>query len=141
MKPTTHYFPAGNDIDTVVHKNVQLSEVTVSDILDSDHLPLIFHLLDLVKTRYLSDPAENFTDLEQFQSLASKLSSPRIQINLGEEANKAACNITASIASGHRLSTSKITLLDLNNNLPGLDSLLKHKQRLRKLASNLGSSM
>jgi hypothetical protein len=35
----THYSRVGNGdvLDTVVHKNVQLSEVTVSDILDSDH--------------------------------------------------------------------------------------------------------
>jgi hypothetical protein len=31
------------------------------------------------------------------------------------------------------LSTSKITLLDINNDPPGLDRLLKHKQRVRKL--------
>jgi hypothetical protein len=41
----THYSPAGNGdmFDIVAHKNVWLSEVTVSDILDSDHLPIVFH--------------------------------------------------------------------------------------------------
>jgi hypothetical protein len=39
----------------------------------------------------------------------------------------------ASIASTYRPSTSKITLSDLNKDLPGLESLLKHKWRLRKL--------
>jgi hypothetical protein len=43
------------------------------------------------------------------------------------------CDLTASIASAYRLSTSKITTLDLNKDLPGLESLLKHKRRLRKL--------
>jgi hypothetical protein len=37
------------------------------------------------------------------------------------------------IVSAYELSTSKITLLDINNNLPGLDRLLKYKQRLRKM--------
>jgi hypothetical protein len=44
-----------------------------------------------------------------------------------------ACDFTASIASAYRLSTSKVTLSDINNDIPGLDRLLKHKQRLRKL--------
>jgi hypothetical protein len=58
---------------------------------------------------------------------------PSIQINLGEEGNKVACDFTASIALVYRLSTSKLTLSDLNKDLPGLESLLKHKRRLRKL--------
>jgi hypothetical protein len=48
---------------------------------------------------------------------------------LGEEANKMACDFTASIASVYMLLTSNSTLSDLNNNLPVLESLLKHKQR------------
>jgi hypothetical protein len=41
----TQYSPAenGDVLDTVVHKSIRLSEVTVSDILDSDHLPIDFH--------------------------------------------------------------------------------------------------
>jgi hypothetical protein len=54
-------------------------------------------------------------------------------IHSGVEAYKATRDFTASIASAYRLSTSKITLWDINNDLPGLDLLLKHKQRLRKL--------
>jgi hypothetical protein len=61
------------------------------------------------------------------------LISPKVEINSGVEADKAARDFTASIASARRLSTSKITLLDINNNLPGLDRLLKYKQRLRKM--------
>jgi hypothetical protein len=57
----------------------------------------------------------------------------RSKINSGIEADKAASDFTASIASAYRLSTSKITLLDINNELPGLDQLLKYKQRLRKM--------
>jgi hypothetical protein len=38
----THYSPAGNVdmIDIVVHQNIRVSDVIVSDILDSDHLPI-----------------------------------------------------------------------------------------------------
>jgi hypothetical protein len=101
--------------------------------LDSDHLPIIFHILDHVKIRNLPDLIEKFTDWEWFQSLASELISPEIEITSEVEANKAACHFTASISSAYRLSTSKITLLDLNNDLPGFDRLLKHKQRLQKM--------
>jgi hypothetical protein len=38
-------------LDIVVHKNIRLSNVIVSVILDSDHLPIIFHILDHVKTK------------------------------------------------------------------------------------------
>jgi hypothetical protein len=62
-----------------------------------------------------------------------ELISPRFKINSEVEANKAAREFTDSIASTYRLATSKVTLLDINNNIPGLDQLLKHKQRLRKL--------
>jgi hypothetical protein len=117
----------------VVHTNVRLSEVIVSDSLDSNHLPIVFHLLlDHVKTRNLSDMVDKFTDWEWFQSLASELMSSRIQINLREEGDIATCDFTACIASVYRLSTSKLTLLDLNKDLPGLESLLKQR-RLRKL--------
>jgi hypothetical protein len=40
----THYSPAGNCdvLDIVVHQNIRVSAVTVSDIFDSDYLPIIF---------------------------------------------------------------------------------------------------
>jgi hypothetical protein len=70
---STHYSAAGNGdvLDIVMHKNIRLSKAIVSDILDSDHLPIIFHLLDHVRTRNLSDPVDKLTDLEWFQSLIS----------------------------------------------------------------------
>ncbi|PNF42024.1 hypothetical protein B7P43_G12302 [Cryptotermes secundus] len=131
----THYSPAGNDdvLDIVVHKNIRVSDVIVSDILDSDHLPIIFNILDHVKIRKLSEPIGKFTDWERFQSLASELISPKLEINSGVEADKAARDFAASIATAYKLSTSKITLSDINNELPGLDLLRKYKQRLRKL--------
>jgi hypothetical protein len=60
-------------------------------------------------------------------------SAPWVSFSSEVEADKAARNLPASISSAYRLSTSKITLLDFNNDLRGLDRLLKHKQRLRKL--------
>jgi endonuclease/exonuclease/phosphatase family metal-dependent hydrolase len=73
----THYSPAGNGdmLDIVVHQNIRVSDVIVSDILDSDHLPIVFHILDHVKIRTLSEPIEKFTDWERIQSLASNLIS------------------------------------------------------------------
>jgi hypothetical protein len=117
-------------LDIVVHQNIRVSNVIVPDILDSDHLPVIFHILDYVKIRNLSDPIEKFTDWDRFQSLASELISPKIEITTGVEADKAARDFSASVASAYRLLTSKITLSDLNNDLPGLDRLLRQKQRL-----------
>jgi hypothetical protein len=122
----THYSPVGNGdvLDIVMHKNIRLSNVIVSDILDSDHLPIIFHNLDHVGTKTISAPLEKITDWERFYSLTSNLISPRIEINSGAEADKVAHVFTASIASAYLLSTSKITLSELNNDLPGLDRLL-----------------
>jgi hypothetical protein len=81
----THYSPRGNGdvLDIVVHKNTELSNVIVSDILDSDHLPILFDILDHVRIQNFSAPTEKFTDWERFQSLASNLISPRIEINSG----------------------------------------------------------
>jgi hypothetical protein len=118
----THYSPAGNGdmLDIVVHKNIRLSHVTVSDILNSDHLPIVIHILDHVSSKKTLGTNQKIYGLET----ASNLISPRIEINSKIEANKVACHFTATIASAHRLSTSKITLSKLNNDLPGLDQLL-----------------
>jgi hypothetical protein len=97
-------------LDIVVHQNIRVSDAIVSDILDSDHLPIVLHILDHVKIRNLSEPIEKFADWDRFQSLVSELISPRIEINSEVEADKAARDFTASIASAYRLSTSKVTL-------------------------------
>jgi hypothetical protein len=65
------------EVDIVMHKNIRLSNVIASDIMDSDHLPIIFHILDHVRTKNVSAPLEKFTDWERFQSVASNLISPR----------------------------------------------------------------
>jgi hypothetical protein len=104
--------------------------VIVSDILDFDHQTTAFHTLDNVKTKNLKEPVKNFTDCERFQSLTSNLISPGTEINL-EEVGKEARDCTAAIALAHRLSTNKVSLSDINNqDLPGLDRWLKHRQRL-----------
>jgi hypothetical protein len=81
----THYSPVGNGdvLDIVVHKDIRLSNV-VSDILNSDHLPIILKTswitLDLKMSRH---------HLRKLQRLTSNLISPRIEINSGVEADKA----------------------------------------------------
>jgi hypothetical protein len=122
--------PTGNGhmLDIIVHKNVRLSEVIVSGILDSSHLPIVFHLLVHIRTRNHSDPVDKFTYSERFHRLASELISPKIQIKSEKEADKATRDFTASLASAYRLSTSKITVSDVNKDIPGLESLLKHKR-------------
>jgi hypothetical protein len=112
----------GDVLNIVVHKNVWLSEVIVSGILDSHHLPVVFHILGHVRTRNLSGPVDKFTNLKWFQSLAFELISSRIKLTQ-EEADKVARDFTASIASAYRLSTSRLTLSDLNKDLPDLESL------------------
>jgi hypothetical protein len=46
-------------LDIVVHQNIRVSDVIASDILDSEQLLVIFHILDHVKIRNLSDPIKN----------------------------------------------------------------------------------
>jgi hypothetical protein len=77
---STHYTPDGRGdvLDIVVHQNVRLSEATVTDTLGSDHLPIMFNILDHVRTSEAVDPVEMLTDWELFQSLASELISPNI---------------------------------------------------------------
>jgi hypothetical protein len=49
-------------LDILVYRNVHLSDVTVSDVLDSDHLLILFHILDHVSARKVSDSVEIGTD-------------------------------------------------------------------------------
>jgi hypothetical protein len=94
-----NYKPDGRDdvVDVLVHQNAQLTEVIVIDNLDSDHLPIIFSILDPVRTREALDPVEKLTDWELFQILASEVISPNIQIHSSNEADKAARDFAASI--------------------------------------------
>jgi hypothetical protein len=94
----------------MIHKNIRISNAIVSDILDSDHLPIVFHILDAVRATKVSESLEKFTDWEWFQNLTSNLMSPRHEINFGVEVDKVACVFAASVSSADRLSTSRITL-------------------------------
>jgi hypothetical protein len=85
----------------------------------------------------LTKTFEKFTNWERFQSLASELISPKIEIRSRQEPCKASHDFVASIASAYRLSTIKITISDINNDIPVLDRLLKYKQRLRKLLQEI----
>jgi hypothetical protein len=100
----------------------------VSGVLDSDHLPDLLHILVHVSVRDALAPADIYTGWERFRSLTCDLTSPRIQIDTVDEAERA-----ASIASAYRLSTREILLPQINSELPELDRLLQLKQRLRKL--------
>jgi len=130
-----HCNPQGNGdvLDNVVHQNVRLSGVIVSDTMDSTHLQILFHILDHVNARDILAPVESHTDCERFRGLTSDLISPRIQIDIADVVDRAACNFAVSVATAYRLSTRKITLSELNNQLPELDRFLQLKRRLRKL--------
>jgi hypothetical protein len=96
-----------NVLDIVVHKRIRLSNVIVSDILDSDYLTIVFPILDHVSMAKPLEPLEKCTNWERFQSLASDLISPSVELNSGVEADKVARDFTASVASAYRLSISR----------------------------------
>jgi len=131
----THYAPRGNGdiLDIAIHHNVRLSGITMSDVLDSDHLPIFFNILNQVCAGDNSVWVETHTDWDLFRSLASDLIHPRFQVDTVQEAEREASVFTASVASAYRLATHKLALSDLNNAPSGLDHFLQLKQRLRKL--------
>jgi hypothetical protein len=100
--------------------------------MDSDHLSIASHASELVRTQNHSNPVEKFTDLERFQSLASKLISPRIRIISWEEADKMTREFTAFITSACRLS-------DMNSDLAGLAKILAEFKEI--VARNPGSRL
>jgi hypothetical protein len=93
----------------------------------------MFSILHPVRTREALDPVEKLTDCELFQSLAPELISQNIKIHSSNEADKAACDFAALIASAYRISTRKTTNLNQKYEIPALDSLLKHKIKVIKL--------
>jgi len=82
----THCTPHGNGdvLDIVIHQNVRLSDVTVSDVLNSDHLPVFFNILDYVRAREISARVETHTHWKRFRSLTSDLIQPLLQIDTVE---------------------------------------------------------
>jgi hypothetical protein len=73
--PLTTLQGTGEIIDTVVTKNIQLSDVTVPDILDSDHLPIFFTILDHVRAKDNLNRVEKFRDWEWFPIHLTKIPS------------------------------------------------------------------
>jgi hypothetical protein len=67
---SNHCCPSGNGdvLDIVGSKNIRLSEAIASDILNSGNLLILFHLLNLIRTRNLWDPDDKFSDWKRFQS-------------------------------------------------------------------------
>lgn len=53
-------------LDVVVHQHILLSEAIVTDFLDSDHLPIMFRILEFVRTREAFDLVEKLTDWDLF---------------------------------------------------------------------------
>jgi len=130
----THYTSRGNRdiLDIVIHQNVRLSEITVSDVLDSDCLPIFFNILVHISAREISPRVETLTDWERFRSLASDLIQLRPQLDT-VEAEEAVSTFIASVASAYRLPTRKLTLSDPNSAPSDLDHFLHLKRRLRRL--------
>jgi hypothetical protein len=79
---STHYIPDGRGdvLDLAVHQNVRLSEVIVTNILDSDHLSIMLSILDPVRMRETLEPVEKLKNWDVFQSLATELVSANILI-------------------------------------------------------------
>jgi hypothetical protein len=117
----------------VLHKNTRISEINLLEILDSDHIPILSYMLDHVSTKDILAPVVTFTDRDRFQSLVSDLISPSTQIHTFKDAEGTARKFTASVASAYRLSTHKITLSEINEELPEYERLLQRKHSLRKL--------
>jgi hypothetical protein len=67
----THYTPDGrsNVLNTVIHQNVCLSQAIVTNILDSDHLPVMFSIRDHVRMREALDTDGRLTDCFRSSSL------------------------------------------------------------------------
>jgi hypothetical protein len=130
-----HYTPdgTGDVLDIVVHQNVRLAEIIVTDILDSDQLPIMLSILDSVGKREALDPVEKLTHWEFVKSLASELISQNIQIHSSNETDEAAYDFAASVASAYRKSTTKTAILDRKYEIPDLE---KHQ---KSMARNHGS--
>jgi hypothetical protein len=59
-----HCTPDGRGyvLNSVVHQNVQWSEIIVTEVLDSDHLPVMVSIVDHVRARDVLDPTEKCWD-------------------------------------------------------------------------------
>lgn len=121
-------------LDIAVHKNVRLSEVIVSEVLDYDHLSLVFHLLHQSASWKISAPYDKFTDWKRFLGLASEVIEPRFKIRV--TCGKKPIKQTATLLllyfwhSGYR--TAKLRSWNLVAIYLAW-KMLAHKRSLRKL--------
>jgi hypothetical protein len=118
----------GYFLDIVGHKDVRLSEVRVLHVMDSDHQPIIFYIFVHTKSTKSLYQVEKITDWERFQSVASALVSPRVNIYSFIKADKADGVFAESIALAYRLSTEITTISDSNRRPYSLERLLKHSR-------------
>lgn len=137
-----------NDLDILTpHSPTRYSSAGRGDIFDISHpykCISVSNYLDSYTYKFLSIHCSTLEQIirillifrywKRLESLAFGLLPPGTKINLGKEADKAARNFRASIASSYIfLTTGKHTPSDITNNLLGLDFQLKNKQDLRNL--------
>lgn len=84
------------------------------DILDSDHLPVVFPILDHVRTKDLSEPVYKIRDWETFLNIAYDLISHRNEIN-SEEGARNLCATSQLHSFGIKDVASKVTFMDIIN--------------------------
>jgi hypothetical protein len=56
-------------LDIVVHYNIGVWDGTVSDMLETDHITVLFHIVDHVKIRNLSETVEKLQSGIGFKAL------------------------------------------------------------------------
>jgi hypothetical protein len=104
-----------------------MSEVIVTGILDSDHLPIMFNIVDPARMSEALNPVEKLRAWKSFKASSPNSLSSNIQIHNSDKVNKAAFDFAASIVSVYMLSTRKSIISELKYEIPGLDRLRKHK--------------
>jgi hypothetical protein len=129
------YTPRGNSniLDIVIHQNVRLSDVTVSDVLHSDHLQIFFHKPDHVsvgKFRPELKPTEIGSGFEAWPLIYFNLDS---KTTLLKKLRKQLV-LSQPLSPWHIGCQHTNSLSDLNN---APSDFLQLKPRLR----NQGSSM
>jgi hypothetical protein len=111
----------------VVHQHIRLSEVIVTDILDSDHLPITFTFLDPVRMREALDQLKNRLGAVSKPHLWTIIVYPNIPIYSCKESDNATHDcVLYSLALGRRT-----TILDQIYETPNIDHLLKNSRKLR----------
>jgi hypothetical protein len=99
-------------LDTVAHHSIQLSEVIVPDILDSDLLPILCHILDSVKESQALNLVEKLRGWEWFPSLTFELIAPARVMHVAFKIPYVYNYITKvckKVRSNRKLSKSKCT--------------------------------